>query len=235
MTQNGNLHEKHDAWRTQPMYTFSEAAHLAHVSTSTVRNWLRGYVGPGRTIPPLFATHDRDAAMVSFLNLVEIVLAAQFRKTAGISYQTAYHAYSNAREIFHLDYPFAHLSLESIGGHIVQKYRGQPSSASMQSMDTPEQWTLGLPLPDEVSKSIGQLDYSNELASRWHPAGKNVPIVIDPQISAGIPTILGSGVSIPAIHSRFKAGHKIAFIARDYQLEQDTIETAIQYAELVAA
>ena len=40
MSDNGN---SKNGWRTQPMYSFSEAAHLAHVSVSTVRNWLLGY------------------------------------------------------------------------------------------------------------------------------------------------------------------------------------------------
>ena len=84
MTQNGNGHSNLDGWRTQPMYTFSEAAQLAHVSTSTVRNWLRGYSGPERDIQPIFTTHDRNVAMVSFLNLIEIVVAGQFRKALGV-------------------------------------------------------------------------------------------------------------------------------------------------------
>ncbi len=74
MTQNWNGHSNFNGWRTQPMYTFSEAAQLARVSTSTVRNWLRGYSGPERDTQPIFTTHDRNVAMVSFLNLIEIVI-----------------------------------------------------------------------------------------------------------------------------------------------------------------
>ena len=144
-------------------------------------------------------------------------------------------AYENAQEIFGLDYPFAHLKLEAIGGHIVHSYRGDLSGASMQSMSDPLQWTLGLPLPEEIQKTISQLDYLFDLASRWFPAGKEIPIVIDPLMSSGTPTILDSHVTISAIHQRFKSGYKIDFLARDYELEPDVVETAIQYAELVAA
>ena len=69
---------------------------------------------------------------------------------------------------------------------------------------------------------------------RWFPVGKAIPIVIDPLMSSGMPTIVGMGVTIPAIHRRFKAGHRIAFIARDLAIEPDLVETAIQYAEQVA-
>ncbi len=237
MSTNGNGHQDFNLFRTQPMYTYAEAAHLAQVSTSTVRNWLLGYTGVSGAVPPLFATHDRDTAMVSFLNLIEIVVAAQFRKAIGIKYQIVRRAYENAKEIFSLEYPFAHLQLEAIGGHIVQRYRGLPPSASMRSMDAPDQWTLGLPLPEEVLRTIKQIFYSldDDLASKWFPIGKDIPIVIDPLVSAGIPTVTGSGVTIPAIHRRFKAGNSIDFISRDYQLDKDVIETAIRYADLVAA
>jgi len=236
MTTNGHSLNR---WRTGPMYTFSEAAQLAHVSTSTVTNWLRGYTSAGHDIAPLITTHDRNRAMVSFLNLIEIVVAGQFRKALHVKYQTVLRAYDNAKQIFNLDYPFAHLELEALGGHIVQHYRNQPSGKSMQAMDTPEQWSLGLPLPNEVLNTIHQLDYLEELAAKWFPVGRDVPIVIDPQISTGIPTVIGTGVTIGAIHERFKAGHNIEFLAGDYELEPSVIQTVIQYAmqhsELVAA
>lgn len=232
---NSNGHQNLEVLRVQPMYSYTEAAHLARVSTSTVRNWLLGYAGTGRDVPPLFTTHERERAMVSFLNLIEIVVAAQFRKSAHVKYQMVRHAYEDAKKIFELDYPFAHLKLEAIGGYIVHNYLGQVSGASMQSMSEPLQWTLGLPLPDEVLQTINQLDYIFDLAARWFPAGKEVPIVLDPLMSSGTPTILGSHVTISAIHQRFKAGYKIDFLAKDYELDRDVVETAIQYADLVAA
>lgn len=236
MTTNG---PSLNGWRTGPMYTFSEAGQLAHVSTSTVRNWVKGYNNAGLDVAPLITTYDKNRAMVSFLNLVEIVVAGQFRKALHVKYQTVLNAYSNAKQIFSLDYPFAHLKLEALGGHIVQRYRNQPSNTSMQSIDTPAQWPLGLPLPDEVSNTIHQLDYLEELAAKWFPMGRDVPIVIDPQISTGIPTVVGTGVTIGAIHERFKAGHNIEFLAGDYALEPNVVQTVIQYAmqhsELVAA
>ena len=73
------------------------------------------------------------------------------------------------------------------------------------------------------------------MAARWFPVGKDIPIVVDPRISAGIPVIFGRGVSIEAIRKRFKARHRIEFIARDLALEPDVVETALQYAEQIAA
>ncbi len=109
-------------------------------------------------------------------------------------------------------------------------------------MDRPEQWSLPMalpPLPNEVLQVIEQIEYLQELAAKWFPVGRDVPIVIDPRVSTGIPTVAGTGVTVGAIHERFKAGHKIEFLSRDYELEPSVVQTVIQYAmqhsELLAA
>lgn len=213
------------------MYSFSEAAHLAHVSSSTVRNWILGYKGKGREVRPLFPPRDDQGPTVSFLQLVEIVVAAKFRKSERVSYERVKRAHENAQQQYHLEYPFAHLRLEAIGGHIVQRLHDEQPGASIQTLDEPQQWTL----PGMVLDTIQQLEYERELAARWYPVGKNVPIVVDPRISAGLPTIEGRGVTIQAIYKRWKAGYRIGFIASDFRLEAELVERALQYAEQVAA
>ena len=226
-----NGHIPTNGVRAQPMYTFKEAAHLAEVSPGTVRNWLFGYVSGERSAEPLFNVPSDQGPMVSFLQLIEIVVAGRFRKAEHLPLQTIRQAYENAQQQFSIQYPFAHLRLEAIGGHIVQRMRGEHPGASLQALDQPTQWTL----PGLVIEVVHQLEYEQDLAARWYPIGKDVPIVVDPRISAGIPTFTGRGVTIEAIHKRWKAGYKIDFIARDFELEPPLVETALQYAERVAA
>jgi uncharacterized protein (DUF433 family) len=214
------------------MYTFSEAGHLAHVSASTVRNWLFGYTSRyGGEVAPLFRSPGESGATVSFLQLIEIVLAGNFRKSERVSFQTVRHAYENARTQWNIEYPFAHLRLEALGGHIVQRLRSERPGRSLQALDEPQQWTL----PGLVLATISQLDYELDLAARWYPVGKTLPIVVDPRVSAGIPTVIGRGVTIGVIHKRFKAGQRLDFIAQDFELETATVEEAVRYAEQVAA
>lgn len=63
MSQVTNGHQALDGWRTESMYTFGEAAHLADVSTTTVKNWLFGYTVRGREVPPYY----RPAGALWFL------------------------------------------------------------------------------------------------------------------------------------------------------------------------
>jgi len=217
-----------NGWRTQPMYSFTEVAHLAHVSVSTVRNWLLGYTTTKGKVPPLFKGHPEEEKACSFLQLIEIVVAAKFRKAEHESYKTVRIAYDNARKMFNLDYPFAHMELKAIGGHIVHIMR--VPGASLQAIDQPEQFTI----PDLVQETLEQLEYEYELATRWWPVGKKIPIVVDPQISAGLPVVQGRGITVDAIHKRFKANQKMEFIARDFDIEFEVVEEVIRYAEKVA-
>ena len=69
-----------NGWRTDPMYTFAEAGHLANVSPGTVRNWLFGYSTRERDAPPLFLPKPDQGPIVSFLQLIEIMVVGRLRK-----------------------------------------------------------------------------------------------------------------------------------------------------------
>ena len=234
------MSENVDGYRTQPMYSFQETAKLAGVSTSTVRNWLFGYTKQEqvstpqgrqrrvRKVDPLFNTMPADGAMVSFVQLIEIVVAGGFRQSEHVTYPVVRQAYEKAQQEHKLLYPFAHSQLTAIGGHIVEVIHGE----SYRSIDTPDQWTL----PDLVKNLTAQFDYEEDLASRWHPRGKDNPIVVDPRISAGRPTFRGRGITIDALVWRWKTqGQTIAFIAKDFELPSSEVELALQYAEGIAA
>ncbi|HEY90564.1 MAG TPA: DUF433 domain-containing protein [Dehalococcoidia bacterium] len=214
-------------WRTQPMYSFRDVSRLSGVSVSTVKNWLVGYSTAQGEVEPLLRGHASNEKACSFLHLIEIVVAAKFRKAERESYQTVRRAYDNARKLYNLEYPFASMDLKAIGGHIVHIMR--IPGISLQAIDQPEQYTI----PDLVQEAIAQLDYEYDLAARWYPAGKEIPIVVDPRISAGLPVIQGRGITVETIKRRFQAKQKMEFIERDFELEHELVEEAIRFPEVV--
>jgi uncharacterized protein (DUF433 family) len=58
---------------------------------------------------------------------------------------------------------------------------------------------------------------------------KNSPIVIDPNISFGRPTIAGTGVPTKEIASLYFAGDSIEFIAKDFALSIKQVKEAIKF------
>lgn len=222
-------------WRTDPMYTFGEAAHLAGLSAMTVRNWIMGSSNfRGSSRPPLLSTKKHEGALVSFLQLIEIMVAARLRKAEGASFHKVRTAHLNAQEHLNLEYPFAHIDLVSIGGHIVNLIRSKEADGSFQALDSTDQWSF--PGIVEIGKVASEIEYAEELAARWWPDGKDSIIVIDPRISSGAPTIAGRGVTAAAICSRFlKARESVDFIMQDFQLEREQVEAALRYGERLAA
>lgn len=222
-----NTSANKNGWRTQPMYSFKEVARLSGLSITTVRNWLFGYTVEERKVSPLLKAPP-DTTYCSFINLIEVMVAARFRKAEGTRYEVVKRAYENAKGLYSLEYPFASdLRLKAIGGHIVHMIK---EKGSLQAIDTPEQYTL----PNLVVEMIEQLEFELELASRWYPVGKRIPIVVDPYISAGVPTIEGRGVTVENIEKRFYVGKQTwEFIAKDLELEQRVIEEVIRFAPRV--
>ena len=166
--------------------------------------------------------------MVSFLELVEIVVAARFRASERVSFRVVKRAYENAQAELGYAYPFAHLELRAMGGHIVRDIRGEQRAA-----DQPEQRVL----PSLVTELVdGQFKYEDELAVQWYPRGYDVPIVLDPRVTSGVPTIEGRRVAVQTIYKRWRDQEQpIEFIAADFQIDPGTVERALQYWEKAAA
>jgi uncharacterized protein (DUF433 family) len=219
----------HNGWRTDPLYTIAEAAHLAHVSSMTVRRWLYGYRTPDRQVRPILGEQEK-APLVSFLQLVEIVVASSFRRNR-TKLERIRMAHDFAQEEWGMEFPFASMKLEPLGGHVLHRFDEEKPGTSLATLDTRlQQWTL----PGLVIETLHTFDYELELAARWYPIGKTVPIVVDPRFSAGMPTILHRRVTIQAIYKRFKVGYSTRFIASDLKVNRDIIEEAIRYQDKVA-
>ncbi len=225
MATNGD----HNGWRTSPIYTIAEAAHLAQVSPITVRRWLHGYQTDKRDVLPMLGQQEKKP-LVSFLELVEILVAGGFRRSR-ITPDRIRKAHDFIQQEWNIQYPFASQDLEPLGGHIVHRFDKENPGVSLATLDTRlQQWTL----PGFVVDTIKKLDYELELAARWYPVGNSVPIVVDPRVSAGLPTIVNRRVTVQSVYKRFKAGgYPISFIASDLKLKRDEVEEAIRYAEEV--
>ncbi len=220
-----------EKWRTSPLYTIPEAARLAKVAPNTIRRWISGT----ESASPVFDAPSYDIArgttVVSFIQLVEIVVASNFRKEGRVSLDVVRRAYINAKDHFHTEYPFASLKLEPLAGHIIVRLREAKDIEGIPAIDSPGLTTIpGLTI--EVLKNI---EYETDLAAKWWPAGRDKPIVIDPRFSAGLPTVPERRVTIQNIHSRWMAGQDIAFISKDLVLENHTVEEILRYAGQMAA
>ena len=124
--------------------------------------------------------------------------------------------------------PFAHLDLSSMGGHILARFEAEsPGKGHLVVLSSPEQHVL----PKIVKEELSKFDYSEEdgFAVRWHPYSREVPIIVDPHYAGGKPIVAGSNVSVDIISRRWRAGEKVALIARDFELRRADVEAVLQH------
>jgi len=173
---------------------------------------------------------DGRPVRVSFLQLAEIIVVARFRHL-GVRLQRLRAAHRFAREAFGLPYPFASLKLTSAGGHVLHSF-DERFPGQMLALDTGgRQWTL----PGIVTRELERFEYEGDpWVLRWFPEGRACPIVIDPHVSGGLPTIAKTGVSVTIVQKRFTAGESIDDIANDFELARADIEVALRYAAKAA-
>jgi hypothetical protein len=158
-----------------------------------------------------------DAPGVSFLQVIEVVVVAQFRRgKRPVQLDRLRRAHAFARERFGITYPFASLNLREFGGHVLHEFDEADPHGPALALDIGGQWAI----PGFVTNTLERVDFSeaDRLAERWFPAGRDVPIVLDPRVGAGRLTVLGSGVTVDTIYGRFQAGESIQVLASDYDL-----------------
>jgi uncharacterized protein (DUF433 family) len=221
-----------DRFRYGKAYTVRQASRLAGVAPATVTRWLNRYGAPGHQMAPVFGGDGtpNDAPGVPFLQLIEIVVVAQFRRgQRPVQLERLRRAHAFARDRFALPYPFASLSLCEFGGHVLHEFDEADPHGPALALDIGGQWAI----PGFVSHVLERVDFSpvDQLAERWFPAGREAAIVLDPRIGAGRLTIAGTGVTIDTIHDRFMAGESIELLATDYDLTESSIQEAIRHAD----
>jgi len=75
-----------------------------------------------------------------------------------------------------------------------------------------------------------EYDDGGGVAIRWHVAGEHSPVVIDPRISFGAPSVNGTPTWI--IKGRFEAGESDSEIAEDFNLNVPAVREALKFEGL---
>jgi uncharacterized protein (DUF433 family) len=215
---------KEAPWRRRlylPTYKVSEAAQYAHVSTKTVVDWHR--VG-GRKAVTLSVRESR--ASLSYMQLIEVAVVAAFR-ASGLSLARIRDAREYVSKTFQSEYPFAECRFKREGKRLLLSFdQIEGPKGAGKYVDTTEGGQLVW--ESFVNPRLQEFEYGDGgIAVRWHVAGNKSPILIDPQISFGAPTV--KGVPTWVIKGRWEAGESIADIASDFDLKKLDVRKALQF------
>jgi uncharacterized protein (DUF433 family) len=220
--------------REFPCYSIEEVAGYIGVPKRTLRNWVSGYSyktahGPMKA-DPVIKPADPTNNLLSFYNLVEAqVLASTKERNIGLArirraVEYMRHELNEARPLLRcvFDTYGQQVFLYSISG----KRLRHPLNISQYG-----QYGFRPILKKYLSRI--ERDASGN-PTRVFPlkAGqkaKRKRVVIHPSLSAGKPSLSGSGVMVEVIWRRKKAGESVTNLAKDFRLKTSEIKAAINY------
>jgi uncharacterized protein (DUF433 family) len=91
---------------------------------------------------------------------------------------------------------------------------------------------------EEIIEPIlyGHIDFDNlDFAEKWWPMGRDEGIVLDPSRNMGQPILSKYNIKTELIYELYKTNHSINEISDWYELDKNSIETAINFEDQLVA
>lgn len=216
---------------TDARYRPQDVARLTGVPATTVRRWLSTSPSHRGKSGVVVRAGETPVDYASFLDLVEIELVRQVRARANIGSKRLRDQLHEAARVLRVSHPLARY------GVWVERVRDGGRAAlciRVSSDDEGHLLHLGhegqMALSEIMSRRSEYFDYTAAgLAFRWHPAGRESPIVLDVERGYGAPTIRGTRIAVESIIGALRfAG--VERVADQYNLQAEQVRAAVDFA-----
>jgi uncharacterized protein (DUF433 family) len=212
-----------EPWRRRlllPAYQIGEAARYAQISTQTVVQWHK--------IEPAMLSQREKRAALTYFQLIEVAVVAAFRKS-GVPLRRIRAAREWSAHALKSEHPFAEYRFKEEAKHLwldsSQVADLKPNTVMQADQEGQLAW-------ETVIGRLREFEYEHEgIVLKWHVAGTGSPIIIDPRISFGTPTVRGTPTWI--IKGRWDAGESDTDIAEDFQIGKDEVREALRFEGVV--
>jgi uncharacterized protein (DUF433 family) len=215
-----------------PNYTLEEAGRWLHVPIRTMHYWVIG----NRYAAPLTTIFSRRPILLSIKNLVECFVLEGLRNTHSVSLQAVRISVEDLRRRNPSKYPLADYQLSTLGDTVYLENEGDPliKLASHGQQAFKEILDPFLKRVERNTDGIAKMlfPFTRKRHMR-EPVEAPRVVVIDPNVSFGMPVLINSRISTAFLLSRKKGGASISELAADYGRSNAEIEEAIQFEEAV--
>jgi len=209
-----------------PAYRLSNVARYVGTAVQTVTYWHYR----GGSLGPALPGKERGEAL-SYMQAVEVAFVATYR-SLGVSLQRIRKARDYFAQRFEAEYPFAELRLKTDGHHVLMDFLEVEPDYEIERLIVGDAHGQ-LAWQPLVADRFAEFDYEHGLALRWHVAGRDSRILIDPRISFGAPTV--RAIPTWVLKGRNLAGESIEEIALDFGLEIEEVKEALDFEGLAMA
>lgn len=217
-------------------YTLPDAAKLLRIPIPRLRTWVIGRTVPDRSsgrkkIYPAgtIKTHGiaRDRHF-NFYTLVELFTLAHLRGL-GVSLRVLKQARRELADREKTQHPFA--------------LEGLLTDRKKLLFDLGEEALLELGAGGQTSFEqilapfCIRLDFdaTTRMACRYHPMGKDKPIVVDPARAFGRPIIIGTSIATENVAALIRGGETVEDVASDFDLAPETVSEVWRFENRLAA
>jgi uncharacterized protein (DUF433 family) len=209
------------------VYGVAEAAGLLGLRSDRVRAWLDGYRRQGTTYTPVIRPESTGSDIVTWGEFVELGYLREYRRK-GVPLQRLRPVIDELRREFSTPYPLATAKPFVFGKELVLEVqeRNELPEAIAIVIRSGQQVLLA----DDANRFFKKVEFEapeDGDARRIRPAGSASPVVIDPLVRFGRPTV--EGVATERLWELHDAGEAVAEIVAGYELPEELIRAAIAY------
>lgn len=214
-----------DLWKKRlqtPSYTVKEAARFARTSPQTISNWQK--ISGNK--PGAISSREPGSAL-TYMQLIEVGVVAAMRK-AGVPLKAIRSARDYLSTNFDSRFPFVEYRFKTSGKDLIvaseDLRKADKNKLVVVSESGQYAWR------EILQQLLQEFEYTaeeNGSVVRWNVAGRDQPIIIDPRIAYGSPSV--SGIQTAVIANRWKSGDTVEDIAEDFELQKSVIMSALHF------
>lgn len=228
------------------MYSEAEAARLLGVHQQTLHYWLEGKKWRGHDWKPAIRVEPTGQRTLTWAEFVEAGLLSQYRKE-NVPLEEVRRFISVLREETGSPYPLATARPWAVGQRLVVQAQIESGLSREYWLYAPVDNQLVMDLkgagstkgtvhtsddfePMELAPTrdfLDRVEFAGGEAILWHPAGKDSPVVIDPDRRFGQPSV--AGISTSVINEYAESGYGHDEIAEEFNLTMRDVEMAVAY------
>lgn len=210
----------------RPVYSVAEASRLLRVPPSTLTYWLDGGRFGRKTYRPVIRPEATGDRTVTWAEFVEASLLRRYRRDHGVPLPELRDFIDVLRLKFDARYPLTQERPFVAGRQLVV--------AAQEESDLPEELWLVAPAKNQplllapADAHLRSITFKDGAAARLNPTDDPAsPVVIDPAVRFGKPSV--RGVSTEVIWEHSNDGYAADEIAEQFDLDRKDVERSLAY------
>lgn len=212
--------------REVPMYSFTEAARVLRVPSSTLRNWTRGgrYADGKKAFAPVMPI-AKDARALTFNNLIEAYVLSSIRRDYNITLPVVRDSLDFVESELKVERPLLRQDFLTDGAKLFVQRWGIVVEASKQTQ---------IAMKDFFKESFQRIDRDERgLARRLYPWLHSLDepeiVELDPLRAFGRAVVKGTAIAMDVLISRHRAGDTVPQLSRDYGLNKSKVAAVVSW------